>query len=181
MLLTLLLAGCIVQTIQPLFADKDLISYPALAGTWEQKDDGRQVWVFSADGRHYQLTQTDEKGHKGKFEVLVGKIGTNVFLDFTLRALEPENSINDLAAFSLIPAHTFARLVKTNDALLLVGMDYEWLGKYLTENPKAVPHMFQEKRPILTASTEELQKFVAKHAEDKEVFKNEILLTPKKN
>src|SRR6185369_7964816 len=130
--------------------------------------------------QHYQLTQTDEKGHKAKFEVLAGKIGTNVFLDFTLRAIEPENSINDLAAFSLIPAHTFAKLVKTDDALLLVGMDYEWLGTAPTENPKAVPHMFQEKRPILTASTEELQKFVAKYAEDKDIFKNEIRLIPKK-
>ena len=69
--------------------------------------------------------------------------------------------------------------MKSGDALLLVGMDYDWLGKHLTENPKDVPHMFQEKRPILTGSAEELQKFVAKHADDKEVFKNEIRLMPK--
>jgi hypothetical protein len=177
-----LLAGCVVQTIQPLFAEKDLISYPALAGAWEQKDNGKQVglWVFSAEGRHYQLAQTDEKGLKAKFEVLAGKIGTNVFLDFTLRALEPESSINDLAAFSLIPAHTFAKVVKTEDALLLIGMEYEWLGRHLTQNPDAVPHMFQEKRPVLTGTSEELQRFVARHADDKDVFKNEIRLTLKK-
>ncbi len=181
-LLTSLLAGCVVQTIQPLFAEKDLISFPALVGTWEQKDDGKQVglWVFAADGQHYRLTHTDEKGHIAKFEVTAGKIGTNVLLDFTLRSLEPENSINDLAAFSLIPAHTFAKLVKTDDALAIVGMDYDWLRKHLTENPKAVTHTFQEKRPILTASTEELQKFVGRHADDKEVFTNEIRLMPKK-
>ena len=181
--LALVLAGCVVQTVQPLFADRDLISYPALVGTWEQKDDGKRIglWVFSGDGQHYQLTQTDEKGLKAKFAVIAGKIGTNVFLDFTVRALEPENSINDLAAFSLFPAHTFAKLVKTEDALLLIGMDYDWLRQHLTENPKAVPHVFQEKRPLLTGSTEELQKFVAGHADDKEIFKNEIRLTPAKD
>ena len=181
-LLALLLAGCVVQSIQPLFGEKDVIPCADLVGTWEQKEDGKQVglWVFVADGQHYRLTQTDEKGHKAKFEVVAGKIGKNLFLDFTLRELEPENSINDLAAFSLIPAHTFAKLVKTDDALVLVGMDYDWLRKHLTENPKAVTHTFQEKRPILTASTEELQKFVAKYADDKEVFKNEVRLAPRK-
>jgi hypothetical protein len=180
-LASLLLAGCVVQSIHPLFAEKDIIPFPGLVGTWEQKDDGKQVglWMFSADGQRYQLTHTDEKGHKAKFDVIAGKIGTNVLLDFTIKSLEPEGSLNDLAAVSLIPAHTFAKVVKKDDALLLVAMDYEWLEKHLTENPKSVTHMFQDKRPILTASTEELQKFVAKYASDEMIFKNEVRLTPK--
>src|SRR5262245_8686528 len=89
-LLALLLAGCVVQSIQPLFGEKDIIPYAGLVGTWEQKEDGKQVglWVFVADGQHYRLTQTDEKGHVARFEVVAGKIGTNLFLDFTLRSLE---------------------------------------------------------------------------------------------
>jgi len=89
--------------------------------------------------------------------------------------------LNDFAAVSLIGAHVFAKVSRKDDALLLVGMNYDWLEKHLAENPKAVTHIMQEKRPILTAATDELQKFVAKHASDAAAFKNEISLSRKKN
>ncbi len=181
-LLTLLFGGCVVQSIQPFLAEKDYISVPFILGTWEQRDGEKQVgvWTFTADGRRYKLAHADENGHKATFDVSAGKIGTNVFLDFVLNDVEPPDSLNHFAAVSLIPAHTFARLTKTNDALVLVAMDYEWLEKHLKENPKAIAHVFQDKRPILMASTEDLQKFVGKYANDEMVFKNQIALTPTK-
>lgn len=176
-----LLGGCVVQTIQPLFAEKEYVSLPDLTGTWVQKDDGKQigVWVFSTNEQRYRLSHTDEKGRKATFDVIAGKIGTNTFLDFTLNAIEPADSLNDFATVSLIGAHVFAKVSKKDGALILAGMNYEWLEKYLTENPKAVTHILQEKHPILTASTDELQKFVAKHASDAVAFRNEITLNRK--
>ena len=92
----------------------------------------------------------------------------------------PGRGLNGLAQAHLIGAHVFLKVVKTNDALLLLAMDYEWREKLLQENPKAIPHVMQDKRPVLTATTEELQKFVVKYASDEKVFKNEIKLVPKK-
>jgi hypothetical protein len=178
---TVLFGGCVVQSIQPLFSEKDYIEYPALAGTWKQQDENKEigVWIFSREGTHYKLVHSDEKGHRATFNVAAGKIGADVFLDFVLTDIEPKDSLNDLAQVSLIAAHAFAKLVKTNDALVLVAMDYEWLEKHLEANPKAIAHVTQDKRPILTASTEELKTFVAKYASDNKVFKNEVKLVPK--
>jgi hypothetical protein len=176
-------AGCVVQSIHPLFAEKELVTYPSLVGTWVQQDGEKEVglWVFVAHDRQYELTHTDEKGHKALFTVGVGKLGTNVFLDGFPANLLPGGELNDLAQAHLIGAHTFVKLVKTNDALVLLAMEYEWLENLLKENPKAIAHVVQDKRPILTATTEELQKFVAKYASDEKVFKNEIKLVPKKS
>ena len=182
LLAAIFFAGCVVQSIHPLFAEKELISFPALVGTWAQQDGDKEVglWVFAAQDQRYELTHTDEKGRKALFTVGVGKLGTNVFLDGFPANLLPGSELNDLAQVHLIGAHTFFKLVKTNDALFLLAMDYEWLEKLLQENPRTMAHVVQDKHPILTASTEELRKFVAKYASDEKVFKNEIKLIPKK-
>ena len=181
-LCALLLGGCVVQSIHPLFNEKDYVAFP-LAGTWTQKEGDKEqgVWFFAAADKTYKLTHTDEKGHKATFQVAVGKIGANVFLDFSPDDPLPGSELNDFMVASLIPAHTFAKLVKTNDALRLVAMDYEWLQQFLEINPKVIAHTSQGKRPVLTASTEDLQKFVAKYANDDKVFKNDIQLVPKKS
>jgi len=180
-LLGVLFGGCVVQSIQPLFNEKDYIEYPGLAGTWKQQDDDKEigVWGFSRESEHYKLIHTDEKGRRASFHVAAGKLGTNVFLDFVLVDIEPHDSLNDLAQVGLIATHGFLKLVKTGDGLVLVAMDYEWLQKHLEANPKAIAHVVQDKRPILTASTEELKTFVAKYASDGKVFKNEVKLVPK--
>lgn len=177
------LSGCVVQCIQPLFAESECVAYPGLAGTWVQKeDDGKEVgvWAFEENERQYKMTHTDEKGRKAIFNVAAGKIGTNIFLDFSLRDPLPGGQLNDLAGAGLIAAHAFVKVVKTNDALLIVAMNYEWLEKHLAENPKAIAHLVQDKRFIVSASTSELQAFVARHAHDDKAFANVITLSHKK-
>jgi hypothetical protein len=181
-----LIGGCVVQTIHPLFGEKDFISPPGLAGTWAQKEDGKEqgLWVFAQDGRHYKLTHTDEKGDKATFKVAAGRLGTNVFLNSMIDDPIPGAKMNDFAAVHLVPAYTFIRLRKTETGLTFAAMNLEWLGKLLEENPKAVAHVARkigdDKIPLLTASTEELQKFVTKYADDDKAFGNEIKLVPKK-
>ena len=42
------LGGCVVQCIQPLFAEREYITYPGLAGTWVQKEDDGKASRFDA-------------------------------------------------------------------------------------------------------------------------------------
>jgi hypothetical protein len=177
------LSGCVVQCIHPLFTEREYVGYPGLIGTWVQKEDGGEevgVWTFEQNERQYKLTHTDEKKRKAVFNVAAGKIGTNVFFDFSLQDPLPGGQLNDLASAGLIAAHAFVKIVKTNDALLLVAMNYEWLEKHLAGNPKAIAHVVQDKRFILSASTADLQAFVAKHAHDDKAFANVIKLSHSK-
>ncbi len=181
-LVAIIFAGCVVQSIQPLFTEKELIAYPELVGTWTQQEGDKEqgLWVFAKHEQQYDLTHTDEGGRKATFRISVGKIGTNVFFSgFPLDPL-PGSELNGVMQAHLVGVFTFVKVLKTNDSLVLLAMDYEWFEKLLKENPKAIAHVVQDKRPILTASTEELQKFVAKYANDEKIFKNEIRLVLKK-
>jgi len=188
-LIAALFVGCMVQSIHPLFMEKDYISLSALVGTWVQKEgdkpDGKdQACGFSRRTTSGTSSHTrTTKGRKATFHIAAGKIGTNVFLDSVLDDLVPGGDLNDLAGMHLIPAHTFLKVVKTEAGLTLVAMDLEWLDTLLKENPKAIAHIYsgqgKETVPVLTASTEDLQKFVAKYAADEKVFKDEVKLLPK--
>lgn len=178
--------GCVVQCINPLFASKDYITVPGLAGTWAQMEDGKQqgLWVFEPDGRQFNLTHTDEKGSKATFKVAAGRLGTNVFLNAMIEDPTPGVKMNDFAAVHLVPTYTFIKLRKTEAGLTFAAMNLEWLTKLLEENPKAIAHVVRiigsDRSPLLTASTEELQKFVAKYAADEKAFGNEINLVARK-
>ena len=179
----ILLSGCVVQCLNPLFTEKEYISYPSLVGTWTQKVDEKKesVWLFEPDGKRYKLTHKDEDGHKAVFEVAVGKIGTNVFLCSSLEDPTPGTEMNFFAAAHLVPIFAFAKIRKTESGLTLVLMDLQWLAKQIENDPKFIPYVLRpnggdDRWPLLTGSTEELQKFVAKYADDEKVFKNEIQL-----
>ena len=176
--LGLLFGGCVVQSIHPLFTEKEYIRFPGLIGTWVQKDGDRLIgtWTFAADGARYELTQTDEKGRKAAFTVSAGRIGTNIFLQASPRGPSPE--LNDLFTLHLVPAHLFVKAVKTDDGLRLLAMDVEWLTRHLEANPRSISHTIHDKTPLITASPDDLKKFVARHADDSAVFKNEIKLLP---
>lgn len=177
--------GCVVQCLNPLFAEKDYIAVPGLAGTWVQKEGETEqgTWVFVQEAGSYKLTHTDEGGRKATFKVAAGRLGTNVFLNSVLDDLTPGTKLNDIATVHLAPTCTFIKLRKTDAGLTLVAMNLEWLGKLLAENPKAVTHTLRsygnDTLPLLTASTEELQKFVARYAEDETAFGNKIKLVRK--
>lgn len=181
----LVLAGCVVQCLHPLFKDTEYASLPWLAGTWEQREDNKVQgkWTFESDDQQYRLTHTDEKGSRAVFNVAAGRIGTNHFLCMEIKDLAPGWEVNDFAAVHLVPVYTFARLRRTDAGLTLAMMNLEWLMKLLSDNPKALSHVMRkvdkEHMPLITASTEELQKFVAKYAEDDKAFGNEIKLVRK--
>jgi len=80
-------------------------------------------------------------------------------------------------AFFFVPVHTFVRVSAVGDPLQLRLTDAEGFGKLLEAEPKAVKYDTIDDRPVLTASTRELQAFLAKYADDERLFPNEVTLT----
>ena len=182
-LFALLLGGCVVQSIHPLFTEREYIPAPEIVGTWTPREDKepKEIYAFAEDGKQYKLAHTDDKGHKATFHVAAGRLGPNTFLDFSPDDPLPGSELNSAMMVHLIPAHVFAKLVKTNDDLVLVVMDIEWLKNHLQKNPKAIAHTIRDEDwPILTAPTEDLKKFVAKYADDTNAFKFANVLMAKK-
>jgi hypothetical protein len=178
----LLVTGCIVTSVNPLYTEKDLVFDPALVGAWGE-DDGKDTWTFKkVAGKKYKLLHTDEKGRTGTFEAHLLKLGKHQFLD--LHLMDPgqkeEWQINELAALAMImrPGHLFFKVSQIQPTLQLSTLHEDWLKKLLEKDPKAIQHEriqfgadnTNDCRYVLTAETKALQRFVLKHADSEEAF-----------
>jgi len=200
--LAALVAGCVpIVALRPLFTADDIIFDEKLVGTWvEDPNDPKTTWVFSqldesaAQGilepwkdeitKFYRLTLTDEEGRTGSFAACLLKLGERRFLDvFPDRFPSGEQDMEKMKlpynGFFFQPVHTFLRVDALGEKLTLRMTDDDKFKELVQAEPNAVKHEIVDDRPILTASTKELQAFVTKYAADERLFPNDTTLTRK--
>jgi hypothetical protein len=164
------LVGC-VPSWNPLFTEQDLIFDAGLIGTW--KGDHDELWKFEKDKggeKHYKLSYSDKRG-KATFVAFLLKIKDRKFLNiYLVDDSEQELQLNGLAFMTLVSVHAFLRVDDMGESLKMAVCNPAWLDKHLKENPKAISHLRQPNRILLTAETRDLQAFVMKHVEGEALF-----------
>ena len=189
--LAALLGGCVpVMSLHPLYTEKDAVFEERLLGRWVDDPNSPEItWEFNRieePNNAYNLVFSDEEGKKGSFVAHLVRLQNRLFLDvypseMPSKTEEPNKLELPYNSFFLIPAHTFIRIDFIGRKLKMWLTNDEEMKKLLKEEPNAVKHTFIEDKLILTAPTKELQNFVLKYADDKRVFKGEIVLGRKKN
>ncbi len=197
--LAVILGGCVpVISLQPLFTQDTLIFDAQLLGTWvENPSDVRGTWVFTrlgTDGadtlpdalrnsaeKVYHLSLTDPEGRKGSFFVCLVKLENNVFMDIFPDVLpsgadDPEKAELFYNAFFFLRAHTFVKVNLSGNRMSMWLTNDDKISTLLESRPSPIAFESVDDRPILTASTKDLQAFVSKHADDDRVFADEIIL-----
>jgi hypothetical protein len=196
-LMIFLITGCFVKSLHPFYRENELLFKKELLGTWVGNDSS--VWQIEQGMKTtglfkphvpesaYLITYTDKQG-TARFSVHLFKLGNRLFLDFYPEEVE---SSNDLMASHLVPMHTVARVNLATDSMVISWFNEEWLIGLFKQNKIRIAH---EKIPyesgkdgddnfqvILTASTEDLQKFMLKYSEDPNAIKNDytFVLTKK--
>ncbi len=188
-MLAVILGGCIpVISLHPLYTEKDDVVDKKLCGTWiGNLDDSKSTWEFERidePKNAYKLIFTDEDGKKGSFVAHLLKLKDMLFLDIFPSELpwepeEPNKMDWPYNSLFLIPAHTFMKVDFIESQLELRLTLESKLEELLKENPNAVEHTSIGERIVLTASTQKLQAFVLKYADDDRVFMNLITLSRK--
>jgi len=165
----MILSGCIPASFNPIFHDDDIIYDEVLLGRWGEVE-GEDKWVFTAHEEDaYRLAFYDvEDPGAGEFIVHLGKIGDNMFMD-VYPDIE-KMGINDFFMMHMAPLHSFYHVVQLEPNLIVVGMDYEWLEVYLSDNPDALEHMYVDERLIITAETDDIQAFLTEHLKTEGAF-----------
>jgi hypothetical protein len=187
-LLAGILGGCIpVLSLHPLFTEKDLAFDEKLLGTWVDANN-ETMWQFSDANKPekaYELIFTDKEGKKGLFVAHLVKLENRLFLD--VYPSEPPWDEKDpnktewlYNTLFFIPAHTFIKINSIEPQLKMLQTDDEKMKEFLKADSNAVKHTLLEDKPVLTASTKELQALVLKYADDSRVFPEEIVLNRKK-
>lgn len=170
-----LLAAC-VPSVHPLYTEKDLVQDPALSGSWTNTSSSDH-WAFeAAEGKSYQLVQTDAEGRVATFSAHLLKLDGVLFLDIQVTDLrDGPDKLNEVAQITLIPGHLFFKVAELGPHLKLAFVNPDWLGKLLEKNPNALAYVKTDHAFTLTASTKELQRFFRKHMKSPEMFSTDLI------
>jgi hypothetical protein len=170
-------SSCIIFTFHPLYSDDILTDIPGLEGAfldYESSTNDSSEWKFTWEGKGTYSLVIAQNGHSGKMEVHAVKLGGEYFLDFLADGLDSEN-IPDFIEWHLVPMHSFAKVNVNEDGIDMWFIDMEWAEENLENHRIRIDHETRKKNDdtefiLLTASTKELQKFVAKYARFGEAF-----------
>ena len=166
----ILLSGC-VPSLHAIYTPKDIVFDPNVLGVWKPKDSA-ETWDFQRrDAKSYRLIYTDRQGHSGSFIAHLADVEGTQFLD--LFPEQTEDATPGFYRFHQVPIHSIYLVKETGDRVVLAAIDYPWLEKYMKDHPNEVPSATFGSRQMLTASTEQLQRFLVDH---KNQFKNDFEL-----
>lgn len=188
-LIAIIMSSCGVVSLHPLFTKETLIFRNDMLGEWIDKDSENSEWKFEKDDDKespgYLMTYFGEKLLSGEkevyqYDVHLVKLDKHYFLDFerVLTEAEESNYFSNIAP--LLPAHSFAKIEFKNNEMVLYFFDAEKLEKLLEQQKIRIKHeKIQGDTFVLTASSEELQKFVVKYASEPEAFEDATVLRRK--
>lgn len=173
-----------LPSLHPLYTEKDLIFVEDLLGTWGQEDEpheaGNKLELSSSDGeiwrfekageKEYTLIQVDDQGAEGKFEVRILKLGKYHFMDFMPLNASKKEKVNEFWSYHYVPVHTFAKIELTEEHLIIQMFNPEFLQELLENKKIRIKNEKVGEGYLLTAGTEELQKFVMKYAEEEKAY-----------
>jgi hypothetical protein len=178
--LTGIVVSCI-PSLYPLYREKDLLIDNRLEGLFETGEgeywkirrldpDFEKIlpdgWTKYNSGLTYKLT-VREQDKIEDFSMHLLKLGDDLYLDFFPADYQIRHDFLDM---HLVPTHIFAKVELTDQYLILHFFDIEWLEKLIETNRIKISYVELEDRYLLTAKTEELQKFITKFANDSTTF-----------
>jgi hypothetical protein len=182
------LTGCVVQSYYPFCTEKSVIDLKPLVGSWTLKssfgDDvsGKKLepWVFDAKGG---LEVVDPEGNSATMGVKLFKVGETMFLDVMPKDVGDKTKVNQYWMFTVRQSHTVCKVLLDEDRLTLLPLDFVWLKDELPKLDPPLPMLGKVTPggdlPLFTASPEQWEAFLRKHAGNTNAFpqKFAVILT----
>lgn len=174
----LLLSGCGIFSIHPLYQKEDLIVMNELIGTWQNEEDEEFVIIDTLEDRKYEFIMVDGQDSIG-FEMGLLKLNDYYFID-----LFPSDDCSFFAGKdcemweimfkNYVPVHTFIKFDLIDNQIVLTEFDNERLIELFSQNRIRLAHEMageDDDYVVITASTSDLQKFITRYSNDKDAFK----------
>lgn len=124
---------------------------------------------YSSDDQSYKMTVMED-GEALNYQVHLAQIGEDIFLD--LYATESPHSSKALESMVWFPVHMFMKLELNEDRLTLTQFDLDKMNKLFDSNLIRIGHETVDGSVLITAKSEEIQKFFNKYSNDESVFDN---------
>ena len=185
LLIGLLMSGCLVKSLHPFYTDKDIVFRKDILGSYTDQDKGTwtieqnlQKGTFGEKSKltnSYLLKLVDEKNRKATFMGVLFQLDNHLYVDFYLITGNDEEAETELYALHVVGVHTVARLKIDKTDLHIMWYNEKWLGELFEKNKIRLAHEKLEGSDniVLTASTNDLQKFMQKFANDPNAFEKD--------
>jgi hypothetical protein len=189
-LILVFLNSCLT-TLHPIFTEKDLVFDTRLAGSWKKTKDGSNVTYRSATttdvatlsptlqrnaGKIYMYEEKDEQGRIKTLQfAFMVKLGKYYYMDYYPVGLKESGPVDEFFAAHYIPMHRIYRIRITNNSSFDVQqLDAEYLENLIKNKKIRIRHEVTEDGDyVITAPTEELQKYIVKYSDIPEAYNND--------
>lgn len=183
----LLILGSCISSIHPIYHPEDLLQLKEVVGDWQIDDD---IWSFEfyeeGSFKGYQLTHREGDDKTSTFYAGLVKLGDHYFFDFYPMEADLAEGTSSLVNNHLVTTHTFMKVRWTKDQLFISQFEYDFLKEVLSKNQLRIKHevlnsptkgMRSSGDFLLTASTDDLKKFLTKYGGVEKAFEEEASLT----
>jgi len=183
-ILGLILTSCLVKSLHPFYTVRDIIFRSDIIGSYTDQDKG--TWTIEQKTEtngtkqtsdiktknYYQLKLVDNKKRTVIFKGVLFKLDNYYYVDFFLESGNNDDGETELYSLHVLGVHTVARVNISKNEISLKWYNQEWLSDLFKQNKIRLAHEKLEDSDdiVLTASTEELQKFMKKFANDPKAF-----------
>ena len=171
------MSSCLVSSLHPFFKKKDKFFDTTMVGYWMDGDSC--IWTILPNMKTNMIMQPEKHDssyvityyeEEDKYAVLTGtlfQLNSVKYVDF-LPDPDEDHCTSDMTTFHHIPVHTLARVQYCKDSILLYWYGDDWLNELFEQNRIRIKHETVNSsdydRHVLTADTDELQKFIKKYA-----------------
>jgi len=115
----------------------------------------------------YNILYYEDENAKAELIGTLFQLNGITYMDFVPDP-DADHSTSEVTSWHHIPVHTLARVQCNKDSILIYWFGDEWLNELFKQNRIRIKHETVESldydRQVLTASTDELQKFIKKYA-----------------
>jgi len=184
-LVTAFMTSCLVSSLHPFFKPEDKFYDTAMEGYWMDADSA--IWTivpkiaskqFMGEEIHdstYVITYYEDEDDISILNGTLFELNGINYVDF-IPDPDADHCMSDMTSYHYIPVHTLARVQYCKDSILLYWYGDEWLNDLFEQNRIRISHETVSSpgydRHVLTAETDELQKFIKKYANDPKTLKD---------
>lgn len=187
------LSGCL-KTLFPIFHEKDAIFNKSLLGYWRCSDKGGNISFMEfqkiMDDRKQELPpgirKIADKGYlvtrintkeeiSSQHFVFLVRIGKYYYLDYFPAETGSQKNVNKIYKDHHIKVHSNYRCdFKDNNRFEMKLFDQDFLDKLISKNQINIRHEVIDGSNLITASTDDLQKFIKQYSDNPEAFGDDI-------
>lgn len=189
--LLIFLSSCL-NTLHPIFTEKDLAYDPNLIGTWNTEKSGTKERVVISNlatensvelpgnistikQKGYLITYHDEHGDTKQYIAFLARIGKHLYFDYYPAAKKEDRKLDEFFGVHFVRMHTSFRVEIFKDGSFeLSQLDGSYVKSLIDEKKIRISHETDaDDNTVITASTKDLQQYLLKYGDEPSAYEND--------